>query len=354
MRARETGVAEVPLAWVGPVKVGDETSGMGGWAWEGAVPLATYETPLWASVERGAHATARAGGLRCVVQDDRMARSVMVEAPDAAGAADAARWLEAHQDELRAVAEGTSRHAKLLAVRTETAGRLLYARIECATGEASGHNMVTRAADAVLGWFLERRPECRYGSISGNWCCDKKVSAVNGLMGRGKRVTAEAVLERRLVERYLHTTPEKIERLCWGKNWVGSALAGSVRSANAHAANMLLAFYLATGQDAANIVEGSQCFTLAETTEDGGLRFSCTLPSLVMGTVGNGKGLPGVEAALKRLDCAREGVEDGANARQLARLCAATVLCGELSLLAAEANPGELMAAHLRMERSQE
>jgi hydroxymethylglutaryl-CoA reductase (NADPH) len=32
-------------------------------------------------------------------------------------------------------------------------------------------------------------------------------------------------------------------------------------------------------------------------------------------------------------------------------LCAATVLCGELSLMAAQTNPGELMAAHLTLER---
>ena len=32
-------------------------------------------------------------------------------------------------------------------------------------------------------------------------------------------------------------------------------------------------------------------------------------------------------------------------------ICAATVLCGELSLRAAQTNPGELMAAHLRLER---
>ena len=233
----------------------------------------------------------------------------------------------------------------------ESVGRLAWIRVECSTGEASGHNMVTRAAEAALDWMLAARPECRYGSISGNWCCDKKVSAVNGLLGRGKRVVAEAVVERRLVERYLHAAPERLEKLCWHKNWVGSALAGSLRSANAHAANMLLAFYLATGQDAANIVEGSQCFTMAETTEDGGLRFSCTLPNLVLGTVGNGKGGEGAAEALRRLGCAGPASEDGANARQLARICAATVLCGELSLLAAEANPGELMAAHVRMER---
>jgi hydroxymethylglutaryl-CoA reductase (NADPH) len=327
---------------------------MGGWGFEGEVPLATYETPLWASVARGAAVTAHAGGIRAVVQDDRMARSVLLEAPDAAGAAEVARWVGESKGELAAVVAGTSRHARLLEARAETAGRLVFVRIECATGEASGHNMVTRAADAALAWILEKRPECAYGSVSGNLCCDKKVSAVNGLLGRGKRVTAEAVVGRRLVERFLHTTPEKIERLCWRKNWVGSVLAGGVRSANAHAANMLLAFYLATGQDAANIVEGSQCFTMAEVSGGGDLRFSCTLPNLIVGTVGNGKGLPGVAAAIGRLGCAREGGEDGANSRQLARICAAVVLCGELSLLAAQTNPGELMSAHLKIERGVE
>ena len=41
----------------------------------------------------------------------------------------------------------------------------------------------------------------------------------------------------------------------------------------------------------------------------------------------------------------------GDNARRLACLCAAAVLCGELSLLAAQINPGELMDAHRRIER---
>ena len=41
----------------------------------------------------------------------------------------------------------------------------------------------------------------------------------------------------------------------------------------------------------------------------------------------------------------------GENARRLAAVAAAAVLCGELSLLAALTNPGELMDAHLRMER---
>ena len=53
---------------------------------------------------------------------------------------------------------------------------------------------------------------------------------------------------------------------------------------------------------------------------------------------------------LARLGCSEEA-ESGANARRLAQICAATVLCGELSLLAAQTNQGELMQAHLTLER---
>jgi hydroxymethylglutaryl-CoA reductase (NADPH) len=278
-----------------------------------------------------------------------MTRSVLVEAPDAPAALDLVRFVKAQRRALEDRAAGTSRFARLKEVHIEVVGRLVWIRFAFDTGDAAGHNMTTRAADALLAWILEQRPECAYGSVSGNLCCDKKASAVNGLLGRGKRVVAETRIPRRLVERFLHTTPEKIAELNVRKNWMGTVLAGGVRSANAHFANMLLAFYLATGQDAANIVEGSQGFTMAE-AEGEELVFSVTLPNLIVGTVGNGKGLPFVEENLRGLGCL-EPREPGANARRLAVICAAAVLCGELSLLAAQTNPGELMAAHLTLER---
>ena len=341
----ETLVAAIPMRKVGPIRLsGPEVEG------EMQIPLATFETPLWPSVERGARVTAQAGGIRAAIFDERMTRSVLVDAPGAQGALELVRFVEAHRDELGNVAAGTSRFARLKDVHVEVVGHLVYIRFEFSTGDAAGHNMVTRAADALLAWILEKRPECAYGSISGNYCCDKKASAVNGILGRGKYVVAETLIPRRLVERYLHTTPEKIAELNLRKNWIGTSLAGGLRSANAHFANMLLAFYLATGQDAANIVEGSQGFVLAEARGEEGLYFSVTLPNLIVGTVGNGKGLPFVEDNLRGLGCL-EAREPGQNARRLAAICAATVLCGELSLLAAQTNPGELMAAHLRLER---
>ena len=88
------------------------------------------------------------------------------------------------------------------------------------------------------------------------------------------------------------------------KNLIGTLLAGGVRSANAHVANMLLGFYLATGQDAANIVEGSQAITMQ--SAGGCLYFSVTIPNLIMGTVGNGKGLEFVVRNMRRMGLLEE------------------------------------------------
>jgi hydroxymethylglutaryl-CoA reductase (NADPH) len=342
--AMSDACAAVPMRWVGPIRfAGPEVEG------EIEIPLATYESPLWPSVARGARATAAAGGLRAVVIDDRMARSILLEAPDAVTAARVLSSVLGRRDDVAGAVAATSSHASLLDLHGQVCGNLLFLRIEIATGDAAGHNMATKAADAVMGRLLADHPALRHVSVSGNYCCDKKVSAVNGILGRGKNVVADVVLPADACGRFLRATPAAIAALNVRKNLVGSILAGSVRSANAHHANMLLAFYLATGQDAANIVEGSQGVTHAEAREEG-LYFSVTLPNLVVGTVGSGKDLPFVRENLRRLGVL-EPRAPGANARRLAILAAGAVLCGELSLLAAQTNPGELMRAHLKLER---
>ncbi len=313
------------------------------------VPLATFETPLWPSVERGAAVTARAGGIAVTIADDRMTRSVVVEAPSAAVAVEFARALEQHKQDLAAAAEATSRYARLLDVNHQIAANLVFLRLEMSTGDAAGHNMVTLAADAVLQWIAANFPDLDYVSVSGNYCTDKKVSAVNGILGRGKHVIAETRIPAKLCKRFLKTTPEEIAALNVKKNLIGSTLAGSLRSANAHFANMLLALYLATGQDAANIVEGSQGIVVADGDGDE-LYFACDLPNIIVGTVGSGKDHDFVREHLELLGCSGEA-EPGVNARRLAAIAGATVLCGELSLLAAQTNPGELMQAHENLER---
>ncbi|MFC0672823.1 hydroxymethylglutaryl-CoA reductase [Brachybacterium hainanense] len=335
----------IPSRWVGPLRISgnaiDDSV---------EVPLATYESPLWPSVGRGARVSRMIeGGIRATLIDARMARSSLFVAPDAAAAHLAEQALHAREPELAEVVASTSRFARLIDLHTEIVGNLLFVRFALFTGDASGHNMVTNAAEALQAEILSWGLDLEYGSISGNYCTDKKPSAVNGDLGRGRRVVADILIPHEVLEGTLRTDAGRMVDLVVRKNLVGGTIAGSLRSANAHYANMLLAIYLATGQDAANIVEGSQGITYAEEREEG-LYFSCSLPHLIVGTVGNGKHLSHVDEALEAMGC-REEREPGANANRLAAIIAATVLCGELSLLAAQTNQGELMRAHRSMER---
>jgi hydroxymethylglutaryl-CoA reductase (NADPH) len=338
-------IAAIPMRTVGPIKIGGDVLDE-----ELYVPLATLESPLWPSVRRGALLSrAAAQGIQVVVVDACMTRSVVLEGPDAKTILQVVHALDSHRTALEQVVADTSRFTRLRDWHVQMVGHLLYLRFEMQTGDAAGHNMVTKAADALIAWLLQRYPALQYVSISANFCTDKKVSAVNGILGRGHSVIAELLVSRDACQKHLRTTPEKIVQLHIKKNLIGTMLAGGLRSANAHFANILLAVYLATGQDAANIVEGSQGMVHAE-LRDSDLYFSVTLPNIIVGTVGSGKQWPFVQENLKALGCIASR-EPGQNAKRLAAIIAATVLCGELSLLAAQTNPGELVDSHLRLER---
>lgn len=337
--------AAIPMRVIGPVRLISQEIDA-----EIGIPLATLEKPLWPSVHRGARACTAAGGIRALVVDERMSRSVLVEADSAVTLHRILGELKSDLGTLQSIVAQTSRFAKLIELNAEIIGSQLYLRLEFLTGDAAGHNMVTLAAERLLDWILQTYPVLKYVSLSGNYCSDKKTSAVNGILGRGKNVVAEVTLSRQLCHRFLKTTPEKLVDINVKKNLMGNIAAGGLRTANAHFANMLLAFYLATGQDAANIIEGSQGFVSAE-VRDSGLYFAVTLPNIIVGAYGNGKDEPFVQENLALLGCHAPS-DPGYNARRLAIVAAAAVLCGELSLLAALTNRGELMQSHLRLERS--
>jgi hydroxymethylglutaryl-CoA reductase (NADPH) len=339
-----TEFCPIPLKTIGPVRLiinGQEE--------DIKVPLATYETTLWPSTNRGAKISRLAGGIKVTLVKECMTRSVVVEGPDAAYVTAISQELEQHRAELDKAIASTSRFAKLQSIHCQQVSNLLYIRLSFNTGDAAGHNMTTKAADAVLNWLLNHYQALSYVSISGNICTDKKVSAINGILGRGKHVIAELSISRDICEKHLRSTPEALVNLHIKKNLIGSLLAGSLRSANAHFANILLAIYLATGQDAANIIEGSQGVTHCE-VKNGDLYFSVNLPNVIVGSIGNGKELDSVRENLNILGCLeKRGL--GENSQRLAMITAATVLCGELSLLAAQVNPGELTRSHMVFER---
>lgn len=346
-------VAAIPMRIVGPVKIisTEVTEDV-------LVPLATLETPLWPSTHRGARVCSKAGGITATIIDERMTRSVLLEADTAYQVLTAYQEIQKQKSTLQEIIQTTSRFARLINMHARIVGCLLFLRFEFLTADAAGHNMVTLASDHILEWILQAHPTLRYVSISGNFCSDKKVSAVNSLLGRGKNVVAEVMIPRKLCHQYLKTTPEKIIELNIKKNLLGNIVSGGVCTANAHFANMLLAFYLATGQDAANIIEGSQGIVHAELRSSmdennevkESLYFSVTLPNVIIGAIGNGKTLEYVQDNLILLGCTKQS-EPGYQARRLAIIAASIVLCGELSLLAAQTNKGELMRSHIKLER---
>ena len=91
-----------------------------------------------------------------------------------------------------------------------------------------------------------------------------------------------------------------------------------------------------------------------EATPDGkgehDLRVAVTMPSVCVGTVGGGTSLEAQKACLNMLGVHGSGEEPGQHAQQLARIVASTVLCGELSLLAALSS-NHLISAHLALNR---
>lgn len=335
---------QIPTHVVGPVRI--KSKRCSGDVW---VPLSTFETPLIPAVNRGAKVSRLCGGIHATIISDNMTRSIVLQAPSASQAAAAWQQLNTHKQQIARQVESTTRFGKFIDLHGEVVGNLLFVRLAMSTGDAAGHNMLTAAADRLMTWMLQQFSYLQYVSISGNLCCDKKASAINGILGRGKSVVAEIHISQNSCQDVLHTTAERIVHLHHSKNLMGSIVAGSIRSANAHFANMLLAFYLATGQDAANIVEGSQGLVHAQ-ERGGDLYFCVTLPNLIVGTVGNGKDLDFAQKHLEILGCT-DSNQPQSNAQRLAVICAATVLCGELSLLAAQTNPGELMRAHRLLER---
>ncbi|MDB2614268.1 hypothetical protein N9Y92_03825 [Chlamydiales bacterium] len=336
----------IPLKFIGPVKICgpilDE---------EIKVPLSTFETTLFPSVSRGAKVSRASGGIHTVIFDDKMTRSILVETKSVIRAYEIVEELKKQRPIMKEIVEKSSRFAKWIDYTIQVVGNLIFIRFELETGDASGHNMVTKAAEYLMNWLLESYPDLTYGSISGNICTDKKVSSVNAILGRGKYTVSEMIIDRETCTSLLRTTPEKIVELNVKKNLIGSIVSGGVRSANAHFANILLAMYLATGQDGANIVEGSQGIVHAE-VRDEGLYFSVTLSNIIVGTVGHGKHHPAIQETLELLGCLEERAP-GENAKRLAAIISATTLCGELSLLAAQTNPGELVASHMLYERQE-
>lgn len=313
------GTVRIPLGVAGPIVFDYKDK-----KYCTLIPLATTEGALVASVSRGAKVISKAGGAVVDVSRVGATRGPVFETSGIRESRVFETWLVEHRGEIEQVAEKTSSHLTLFDIQTQINGKLVYVRISFDTDEAMGMNMVTIATDAIIA-YIESHTQVRSLAVAGNYDIDKKPGWLNLLEGRGRVCTAEVRLPAEIVQEHLNVQPVNLVRTVLTKCWGGSMMAGSM-GYNAHFANIVAAFFAATGQDIAHTVEGSLGITSAEIEPDGSLYFSVYMPDIMIGTVGGG-------TKLKTQTEARS-LTQVHTADELAAVLVAAVLAGELSLLA--------------------
>jgi hydroxymethylglutaryl-CoA reductase (NADPH) len=334
------GTVKLPVGIAGPLRVnGLFAQG------DFYVPLATSEASLVASYSRGARVISEAGGASAALLSEGVGRAPVFIFSNIREVEHFLRWLGESEAQIRAAAERTSGHGKLINVDVAVEGHHVFVLFVFSTGDAAGQNMVTIATYAAVEWIKQHLPLApRRVYLESNFSGDKKASALSLQGVRGKKVVAETRVPSVLVNELLHTTPERIVE-CGRLGTMGGLLSGTL-GAQGHFANGLAALFIACGQDAACVAEAAIGTTSLELEPDGSLYVAVTLPNLIVGTVGGGTKLPSQHACLEILGLAGVG-----SARAFAEVAASICLAGEISLVAA-ISADEFAQAHAKLARS--
>jgi len=361
------GYVPIPVGYAGPLPVtfdSGETADI-------HLPLATTEAALVASVNRGCKALRLSGGVKTESVYHGVTRSLALRMKNKELRMKDEQEIRIREKEWKKIGEATSNHLKLLKYDIDTKDDCIFLTIYADTDDAMGMNMVTIAAEAIGKWLAqnigrcvtpsvveEQRTAWEFVTVAANVDSDKKPSKRTHDRGRGYEVTATAIIPTDVIRSILKTTPEDLLEIAHTKLELGSEIAGAI-GRNCHAANIIAALYLATGQDPAHVVEGS----LADTTVrgvsplpggegqgEGSIVISTRLPALLVGIRGGGTTLPAQSQALRLL---LPPTPYSLPPRQrLAESIGAAVLAGELSLLAALSSH-HLAQSHKILARSQ-
>lgn len=335
------GVVQLPVGIAGPIQVNGEFA-------HGLfyVPLATTEGTLVASYSRGMRVINECGGVKTTVVEQFMQRAPAFIFADAREARDFGHWITAHFDEIKTVAETTTRIGQLEHIQQWSVSKTKYLRFNYTTGDAAGQNMVGKATLAACEWITANYPhECEY-LLSGNMDTDKKHSHLNMLHSRGKRVIAEVVLKKSVLKKIMKVDTKTLARATVLAN-TGAMMAGAAYN-GPHSANGIASLFIATGQDEANVVESHAGLLAHELLDNGDIYMSVTLPSLIVATYGGGTGLPTQKECLELLGCYGQG-----KANKLAEIVAATVLAGDISLGCAVIG-GHWVSSHDKLGRNRD
>lgn len=328
------GMTQVPTGIVGPLRInGTEARG------DFYVPMATTEGALIASYNRGAIAATQSGGVISVCLTEGVQRTPSFKFNSFAEAGMFLVWAMENIDAFKMIVSQKTAHGVLEDVKPHVDGNQVTLIFEYTTGDASGQNMVTICTNAVCQYILKEAPvKPKTWLIEGNLSGDKKASAISFISVRGKKVTAEAVIKKELVAKILNTEVAPMID-AWRIAIMNGIQSGTI-GVNFHFSNCLTAIFLACGQDTATVSEAAVGTTRCEKNDEGDLYICVTLPNLIIGTVGGGTRFPTQRECLEILGCNGSG-----KARKLAEICAASALCGELSIIASMA-AGDFARAH--------
>jgi hydroxymethylglutaryl-CoA reductase (NADPH) len=328
------GMTQIPTGIIGPLRVnGVDAKG------DFYVPMATTEGALIASYHRGATLASRSGGVTSICLTELVQRSPGFKFASFGECGIFLIWVIQNSAAFHPIVASCSSHAKLEEIKPNMDGNQITLVFEYSTGDAAGQNMVTLCTDAICRYIVENSPVKPHSwYVEGNLSGDKKATSMSFTSVRGKKVTAEATIPRELIRTILHTTPEAMMEY-WKTSIINGVQSGSI-GVNGHFANGLAALFLACGQDVACVAEASVGTTRFDIDGREDLYVCVTLPNLIVGTVGGGTGLPTQRECLTLLGCYGTG-----GARKFAEICAATILCGEISIVGAIA-AGDFAKAH--------
>lgn len=154
------GYVQIPVGIAGPLLLDGR---------EYSVPMATTEGCLVASTNRGCKAIHLSGGASSVLLKDGMTRAPIVRFGTAKRAADLKLFLEnpANFDTISVVFNKSSRFGRLQSIKCAIAGKNLYLRFCCSTGDAMGMNMVSKGVQNVLDFLQDEFPDMEVIGISG-------------------------------------------------------------------------------------------------------------------------------------------------------------------------------------------
>ena len=325
------GVAQIPVGVAGPLLVrGLHADGTF------YVPMATTEGALVRSYERGMVALTRSGGVEAACVDDQNQTNPSFFFDSIHDASRFPAWLREHFPELKREAESTTRHGRLLSLEAYQVARQVIVNFRFSTGDAQGMNMIVKATDAACKWAADQFPVPQYYVFSG-MSSEKRPSGYLMSRGKGKRVTAGAFLDNKILKSYLGCSAVQLYKV-WHSTLIGHLSANAI-GYNGQLANGLTAIFIATGQDVANVVN-SACGITSFEPMDGGIHVSVTLPALTIATVGGGTALETQRECLEVMGCNGTG-----KALRFAEVIAGTLLGGEISMAGAIAS-GEFTRAH--------